>query len=57
MKKKVSNMKKCCTFATSIRNNFFLIQLIVNKPFRRAFGSILEGRFSFYKAANSFVSL
>lgn len=36
---------------------YSLVQFIVNKPFRRAFGSILEGRFSFYKAANSFVSL
>lgn len=27
-----------------------LMQHIDNKPFRRAFGSILEGRFPFYKA-------
>ena len=36
---------------------YSLVQFIDNKPFRRAFGSILEGRFSFYKAVNSFVSL
>lgn len=29
---------------------YSLMHLIVNKPFRRASGSILEGRFPFYKA-------
>lgn len=47
MKKDLPHIEKSITFATS---NVYLRQSIDNKPFRRAFGSILEGRFPFYKA-------
>lgn len=45
MKKDLLHIEKSITFATS---NVYLRQPIDNKPFRRAFGSILEGRFPFY---------
>ena len=48
MTKKVFHIEKNCTFATSLREELSLMQLIDNKPFRRAIGSILEGRFPFY---------
>lgn len=48
MTKKVLYIEKSCTFATSLREKLSLMQHIDNKPFRRAFGSILEGRFPFY---------
>ena len=57
MVESVFNIKNCFTFENSFKKSVLLMHLIVNKPFRRAFGSILEGRFSFYKAVNSFVSL
>lgn len=41
-------IEKSCTFAISLREKLSLMQHIDNKPFRRAFGSILEGRFPFY---------
>ena len=50
MTKKVFYIEKSCTFATSLREKLSLMQHVDNKPFRRAFGSILEGRFPFYKA-------
>lgn len=50
MTKKVFRIEKSCIFATSLREMLSLMQHINNKPFRRAFGSILEGRFPFYKA-------
>ena len=50
MTKKVFHIEKSCIFATSLREMLSLMQHIDNKPFRRAFGSILEGRFPFYKA-------
>ena len=42
-------MKNIITFAISNRNNILFEQLIDNEPFRLAYGSILEGRFPFYK--------
>lgn len=48
MTKKVFYIEKSCTFATSLREKLSLMQHVDNKPFRRAFGSILEGRFPFY---------
>ena len=48
MTKKVFYIGKSCTFATSLREKLSLMQHVDNKPFRRAFGSILEGRFPFY---------
>ena len=50
MTKKVFHIEKSCIFAASLREMLSLMQHIDNKPFRRAFGSILEGRFPFYKA-------
>lgn len=50
MTKIVFHIEKSCIFATSLREMLSLMQHIDNKPFRRAFGSILEGRFPFYKA-------
>lgn len=50
MTKKVFHIEKSCIFAASLREMLSLMQYIDNKPFRRAFGSILEGRFPFYKA-------
>lgn len=50
MTKKVFHIEKSCIFATSLREMLSLMQHIDNKPFRRASGSILEGRFPFYKA-------
>lgn len=49
MTKKFFHIEKSCIFATSLREKLSLMQHIDNKPFRRAFGSILEGRFPFYK--------
>jgi hypothetical protein len=48
MTKKVFYIEKSCTFVTPLREKLSLMQHIDNKPFRRAFGSILEGRFPFY---------
>ena len=48
MTKKVFYIEKSCTFAIPLREKLSLMQHIDNKPFRRAFGSILEGRFPFY---------
>ena len=42
------HIEKSCNFAASLREKLSLMQHIDNKPFRRAFGSILEGRFPFY---------
>lgn len=41
-----------CIFALSNKSNALFEQLIDNKPLGHAFGSILEGRFSFYKVNN-----
>ncbi len=43
-------VEKSSIFAPSKEERFPLRHFIDNKPFRRAFGSILEGRFPFYKA-------
>ena len=53
MTKKVFYIEKSCTFATSLRDKLSLMQHIDNKPFRRAFGSILEGRFPFYMVGSN----
>lgn len=50
MVESVFNIKNCFTFENSFQKSAFKMQHIDNKPFRRAFGSILEGRFPFYKA-------
>lgn len=49
MTKKVFHIEKSCIFATSLREMLSLMQHVDNKPFRRAFGSILEGRFPLFK--------
>lgn len=48
MIKKVFRIEKKSIFAASLGDKFSLMRNIDNKPFRRAFGSILEGRFPFY---------
>ena len=53
MTKKVLYIEKSCIFAPALREGFSLMQNIDNKPFRRAFGSILEGRFPFYMVRNN----
>ena len=47
-------IKKSSIFANQFANALLQLQLIDNKPFRRAFGSILEGRFPFYKVGFNF---
>lgn len=53
MVKKACNIEKSCIFAFPLEGICPLMSFLIkfNKPFRRAFGSILEGRFPFYKAS------
>jgi len=46
----INCVEKSSIFAPSKEEKFPLRHFIDNKPFRRASGSILEGRFPFYKA-------
>ena len=48
MRKTMFHIEKSSTFATSLGEHISLMYITDNKPFRRAFGSILEGRFPFY---------
>jgi hypothetical protein len=44
----IDSIEKNSIFALSREEKSPLRQFVDNKPFRRAFGSILEGRFPFY---------
>ena len=53
MRKTMFHIEKSSTFATSLGEHISLMYITDNKPFRRAFGSIFEGRFPFYTASKN----